>query len=66
MQVNHEEVDTVLNDRQQRINGSIMRMRQEIETQRKGWTEVRVVPKAALLAHASSQTIFREGGLIVA
>lgn len=48
MQVNHEEVDSVLNGRQKRIEDNIMHMQQEVGAQSKEWTEViSVVLKAA-------------------
>lgn len=40
MQVNHEEVDTVLNARVKHIKDGMMHMQQEVETQRQGWTKV--------------------------
>lgn len=49
MQVNHEEVDTMLNGRQRRIEDNMMVMQQEVGTQRKGWSEVRAVLNASRL-----------------
>lgn len=42
MQVNHEEVDTVLGDRQKRIQDNMMHMQREVESKSKEWIEVRV------------------------
>lgn len=46
MQVNHEEVDTVLGDRQKRIEDKMMHMQREVESKSKEWVEVRAVPYA--------------------
>ena len=42
MQVNHEEVDTVLGGRQKRIEDNIKHMQRGFEAQSEGWSEVRL------------------------
>lgn len=42
MQVNHEEVDTVLNGRRKRIESNMMHMQRGVEIQSEGWSQVRV------------------------
>lgn len=52
MQVNHEEVDTVLGGRRKRIEDSMKHMQQGVEAQSKGWSEVR-----AVLSEASTRSL---------
>lgn len=43
MQVNHEEVDTVLRGRRKRIEDNLKQMQRGVEIQSKGWSEVGAV-----------------------
>lgn len=43
MQVNHEEVDTVLGGRRKRIEDKMKQMQRGVEAQSKGWSEVGAV-----------------------
>jgi len=43
MQVNHEEVDTLLGGRRKRIEDNMTFMQQKIDDQSKGWSQVRGV-----------------------
>lgn len=42
MQVNHEEVDAVLNSRRKRIEDNMMHMQRGVGIQTEGWSEVRM------------------------
>ena len=43
MQVNHEEVDTVLNGRRKKLEDKMTHMQRGVGAQSKGWSEVRTV-----------------------
>ncbi|CAM9215091.1 unnamed protein product, partial [Hapterophycus canaliculatus] len=61
MQVNHEEVDTVLGDRQKLIEDKMMHMQREVGSKSKGWTEVLLdVKDGVIRSRAQAQKRTRE------